>query len=312
MNGYISTLLINGLNYYRERKKTKIKTTDKNDLALYKKILALPKESRCIESQSNHGKPPTHKIVLGVKENKPYGWSEFSDITQAPSEIAFYLGATHLDLFDAYLNSSFPFKTRELFIGHSTDNYRSLAPTVNHPLDYATITKILSKGNYPNLKAFNFGTTDLFFNGAGLKGAIGDVTELLSKMPDLECLTLSGSFSLSKPIHLLKLKELDIEIVGMTENSLSEAPSQGSFSNLFKSSFPALEQLSVDFECDGDIKRGTGYSFPEDFLITQSMPNLKYLEITGLFKNGEVKKLEDSPLFKKCKHTDCDMREINF
>lgn len=277
----------------------------------YQKILALPKESRCIESQSAHGKPPTNNIVLGAKENEQYGWTEFSEIEQTPSKISFYIGSTHFDLFEAYVNSSFPAKANTLFVGHSTDRYIPSAATgtyPDYPYDYSSVTKILSKGSYPNLKEFSLGVTELFFNGSGSSGAIGEVAELLEKMPNVEALLLNGSFSLAKPVNLPKLKELEIRIVGMIDNELSDAPSQDTFANLFNSNLPALETLIIDFDCDddGDSEGGTSYSFPEAFLKSQSMPNLNTLEIAGLFKRGEMKALKESAIFETCKHIDND------
>jgi len=281
----------------------------KNDSVLYQKILALPKESRCIASQSTDGKPPTNNIVLGANKNEQYGWTEFAEIVDPTPEIEFYIGSTHFDLFEAYVNSSFPAKANTLFVGHSTDNYIPSEPTEiypDYPYDYSLITKILSKGSYPNLKKFSLGVSELFYNGCGHSGAIGEVTELLEKMPNIDDLLLNGSFSLTKPLNLPKLKELEISIVGMIDNELSEAPSQETFLNLFKSNLPAIEKLIIDFDCDGDFESGLSYSFPEEFLNGQSMPNLNVLEIAGLFKSGEMEALKESAIFETCKHIDHD------
>ncbi|WP_344799762.1 endonuclease V [Litoribacillus peritrichatus] len=237
---------------------------------------------------------------MGVKESQFFGWSEFSKIEKCPSGVQFYIGSAHLNIFKSYVNSSFPSKVYDLFVGSSTESYQPEDSTVFANLDYSIVTEILSRASYPKLKVFRYGVTELFCNAEGVNGAVGDITELLEKMPNLECLEVGGSFTLSKPLNLPKLKELAICIVDGWDTSFSKEPTEETFTNLFKSNLPSLNDLTINFNCYGDFERNTNYTFPDDFLTSKSMPNLSYIEISGLFKQGEIKRLKESSIWDKC------------
>ncbi len=285
---------------------------NKNDLELYQRILEIPNEHRCIQSRAGKWNLPKNQVLLGVKESDFFGWSEFSKIKERPSGFQFYLGTSHLNVFTAYVNSSFPSKVRDLFVGSSTECYSPANTSTSETLDYSPVSEILSKGFYPDLKVFRFGITELFCNGEGLNGTIGNITELLQKMPNLERLELGGGFTLNNPIHLPKLKEIVINVVDACEIPVSNEPTQETFTNLFKSAFPALNELSIDFNCFGDFERKTNYSFPAEFLDAESMPNLNSIEVSGLFEKGEVKRLTESLVWSKCHGKFCNISEAYY
>lgn len=288
------------------------KKPSKEDFELYQQVLHIPSEYRCIQSRAGAWNLPTNQILLGVKESDFLGWSEFSKIERCPSGFQFYIGSSHLDVFTAYVNSSFPSKACSLFVGGSTDCYRPQNSIESNNVDYSPITEILSQGFYPKLKIFRFGITELFCNGAGLNGAVGDITELLIKMPNLERLEIGGSFTLTRPVRLPKLRQLDIHIVDTCEVSVSREPSEDTFTNLFTSELPALNELTIDFNCDGNFERKTHYSFPDEFLHAVPIPNLNYLELSGLFKEGEVERLKESVVWKKCQRKNCSIGEAYY
>ncbi len=288
------------------------KEPDKRNLELYQQILEIPTDYRCIQSSSGSWRLPLNQVLLGVTESNFFGWSEFSRIERTPSGFQFYLGASHLDVFTAYVNSSFPLIASELFVGSSTLSYSLPNSTLDESLDYTAITEILSKGFYPNLNEFRFGITELFCNAHGFNGAIGDITTLLEKMPNLELLVLGGTFSLTKPLNLTHLKELDIQVVDMSEVSLSMEPTVDTFKNLFKSHLTELNELTIDFNCFGSFERRTNYSFPAEFLNAEYTPALNSIEITGLFEEGEVKRLKNSLLWNKCQRKFCNITEAYY
>src|SRR5688572_28246889 len=99
------------------------KKSRKMDLELYREILNIPSGYRCIQSRPGGWNLPTNEILLGVKKSEYFGWSEFSQIEKRPSGFQFYNGSSHLNVFIAYVNSSFPSGVCDLFIGSSTDCY---------------------------------------------------------------------------------------------------------------------------------------------------------------------------------------------
>ncbi|MET1257497.1 hypothetical protein [Aliikangiella maris] len=284
----------------------------KEDLELYQQILDIPTEYRCIQSRSGEWNLPINQILLGVKESRFFGWSEFSKIVKSPAGFKFYLGSSHLNVFTSYANSSFPSKVHDLFVGSSTECYKPIKTTESDYLDYSPVTEILASVYYPELKVFRYGITELFCNGEGLNGAVGDITGLLDKMPKLEHLEIGGSFTVNKPINFSNLKELSIQVVDACELPVSKEPSEETFTNLLKSNSPSLNSLTIDFNCYGDFERRTNYVFPDEFLNAESMPNLSYIEISGLFKKGEIKRLKESLIWEKSQRKFCNISEAYY
>lgn len=278
--------------------------SEKRDSELFRRILEIPEKFRCFQAQAGKWRNlPENYILLGVRESKASGWSLFSEVKKDPSGFNFYLGATHPEIFEAYVRSSFPSKARELFVGSSTDSGDSDFSGKLSSLDifdYSSITEILSQGWYPELKSLSLGTTELLCNGPGLNGSVGDVTELLKKMPNLESLEIGGYFALSEPVFLPRLKKLDIDVVSNTETLSSKEPTAETFRELFVSEFPLLEEIFIYLDCEGSFKRQTNYLFPEKFLEGKSTPNLKELEISGLFGKGETQQLFESRVWQRC------------
>jgi len=273
---------------------------DKRDLELFHRILEIPQEFRCQQSTTGTWNLPKNHILLGVRQSEFFGWTKLSKVEQAPIGFKFYLGASHFDVFESYVNSSFPSKAHELFVGNSTYDYSPPNISFGEIHDYSPITEILTKGWYPKLKHLSLGTTELFCNAEGINGSVGNITELLKRMPNLEKLELGGYFAIDEPISLPKLKEIDINVVSCCETPVSKEPTEETFKNLCKSDLPLLEDFCVNLSCDGDFKRQTNYYFPEKFLEGKSTPNLKKIEISGLFRKGESQRLAKSKVGKDC------------
>lgn len=272
----------------------------KRDLELFQKILEIPTEFRCVQAKPGEWNLPSNHILLGVKPREFFGWAPFSKVKKNPLGFKFYLGASHPSVFEAYVKSSFPSKARELFVGTSTDSYSPENIEYSDLYDYSPITEILSKGWYPELRTLSLGTTELFCNGEGIHGSIGDITELLKRMPNLEQLEIGGYFYLSETISLPMLKNIDINVFSYCKTPVSQEPTIDTFDNLFQSELPLLEDFSVNLTCNGDFQRQTNYLFPSKFLKGKATPSLKVLEIIGLFGKGESQKLVESKVWQHC------------
>lgn len=285
---------------------------DNNDLELYESIQEIPQEFRCEQSSPGMWKLPKNQILLGVKKCASMGWTEVSKIEVPPEGFQFYLGSNHPNVFRAYVNSSFPKKVTDLFIGNSTEDYSTLGSSFSDQNDYSQITEIISKGSYPELKAFSYETSKLFCNGNGLNGSVGDITELLKKMPNLESLEIGGFFTLSEPIILPKLKVLTVITIAIESLPLAKEPTETTFKNLFESDFPLLKEIEMDVDGENSFERKTNYSFPTKFLDGLSTPSLESLELRGLFKKGENQRLRNSEVWKGCHRTPCKIEEAYF
>ncbi|MCJ8313254.1 MAG: hypothetical protein MJK11_09825, partial [Pseudomonadales bacterium] len=176
----------------------KLHSYNEKDLYLYKKIMELPKEFRCVKTTSGKFDLDMGQVMLGVKKSEMNLRQEILEITGRPKEIGFYLGANNYEIFDAYVASTFPEEAQELFVGHPTYDYCNDNKNMNENIEYSEVINILSKASFPNLKKLRIGVTELFCNSGGLNGSVGDVTDLLKKMPNLEILEIGGHFELTE------------------------------------------------------------------------------------------------------------------
>lgn len=272
--------------------------SQKENLALFSKMMEISQEYRCIQSKLGHCDLPMNRVLLGVKQWNTYGWAEFSEVNTEPAGFDFYIGGLHESVFEAYVTSSYPATETSLFVGYSTDCYAlNEHSSLLEILDYSAITAILSKAYYPKLKTLRLGITELLSNSEGVNGAVGDITELLAKMPNLERLEIGGYFILSRPLHLPQLKSLTITVAENWTIALNQEPSEQCFNHLFESNLPALSEMYIYLNCAGDFERGIRYCFPEKFLNSESTPNLSTLEINGLVCQGETQRLTESRIW---------------
>jgi len=122
------------------------------DQELAKALINIPEEYRCFQVAPGSWGMPEGYMVLGVKQSDHYGWESVSILPERASGIKFYLGASHLDLFEAYGKSSFPAQAEELFIGYSTEGYKNPDYGFECQYDYSPIVKVLSSTKFPKLK----------------------------------------------------------------------------------------------------------------------------------------------------------------
>lgn len=266
---------------------------------LFKEVKRIEKGYVCVKQYSKQSGHPERALLLGAKKNKVRNSVHFSWYGKSLDSIKFYIGDNHLDIFKAYTKSSFPEKEIDLFVGHSTDCYEQKIGRTSWDIDYSEITQALSEASYPKVKRFRLGVCELFENGPGINGSIGNVTNLLKKMPNLECLELGGYFLLDEPLYFPKLQQLSIKVVDYCETYTSKEPSADTLSNIFLSSFPQLKSLYLNLNCERDFSRESFYKFPQRFLDLQCTQNLESLNISGLFRKGETQNLKNSLLWAK-------------
>lgn len=263
----------------------------KQDMAFLDLVLRFPDEHKGF----SEGAQGHRKWWLGAKPLPPCRYVTTKPKYDDLCSFLFVMGAHHLDIFEAYIHSSFSKDVQRLFVGTSSTEYSPKNSDVD-PMDYSLVTEVLSKGWYPRLKVLWLGSTELLFNGTWSNGSVGDVTKLLKKMPNLSNLEISGFFKLNEPIELNHLTCLDIEVLHDLKRKACLEPSLDSVQNLLSSNFPKLKEAQYFLQCDGDLSRNPGYVFPDVFLDKCSHPSLRKLSLTGLFQKGEIKKLQQSRL----------------
>ena len=249
-------------------------------------VLALPEGMRCMQTAPGAWKLPLADCFFGTPADKFYGWETLTILPPEVNGFNFYLGSECTDLIEAYINSHYPEITERLMIGNSSFG-------LGKGRNYADLVEIMAGGNFPNLKHFELGVWTLFHNAHCLYGKLGDVTELLQKMPALTKLELCGAFKLAKSPVFPMLEDftvtLDDYVTGVSGGDIS----QSTFHYLINSDLPAVEEIFFDLECaDGEV----AYQFTDKFLSGEGLPVLKIIEITGRFSAGEKEKLLKSPL----------------
>lgn len=279
---------------------------------LFKELKKIEKGYLCVKEQPKRSGYPEKVLLLGVKKNKVRNAVDFSYYGKMPDSVKFYIGDNHLDVFKAYVKSSIPENEIDLFVGHSTDCYEQKIGRSSWDIDYSEITQVLSEADFPKVKRFRLGVSELFENGPGIKGSIGNVTNLLKKMPNVECLELGGYFLLDEPLNFSRLQHLSIKVVDYCETDTSKEPCVDTLSNIFLSSFPQLKSLYLDLNCEGNFSRESFYEFPQRFLDLECTQNLESLYISGLFRKGETQKLKSSLLWSKIDRKDEHLTEAYF
>lgn len=285
------------------------------DKGLAKALQEIPDQYKCFQLFSSHASQPKGLMLLGVKESNSSERRQLSILPERAKGFKFYIGSTHLNVFKAFVRSSFPADIEELFIGYSTDNYKKTECGINDILDYTEIVNILSETHFPKLRKLSLGITEQFCNGEVPYGAMGDVSTLFQNMPNIEEIHLGGYFEMSCPIELKHLKVLQVSARGDWELAINQPISKESQINLFSSTFPKLEKLCALLECYGAFEYQVAYTFPSSFLSLQNMPALKEIELSGLYKKGEREALRGGKLWRQaqgvCEITDYEILAID-
>lgn len=232
---------------------------------------------------------PVSDCFLGVPPDELYGRKALIELPEKVLGLHFCLGSDCEDAIRAFAASPVPQQLERFSIGDSSY-------VLGKGRNYSKVTEILAEIEFPNLKIFEYGAWQLFSNAHSLLGSLGDVTGLLNRMPNLEGLSLSGCFELSRPLAFPRLKNFDVELADCVTGINGGFISQVTLSHLLCSDYPALEDFFLDLDCDDNPY---GYQFPEQFLQGTRLPMLRQLEITGGFLAGEKEQLLVSPLGKR-------------
>ncbi|HIP30897.1 MAG TPA: hypothetical protein EYG83_08855 [Sulfurospirillum arcachonense] len=194
------------------------------------------------------------------------------------------------ELLEVFVNSSYVKTIEWLDIGIFNESHGSY--------DYEESVKILEKCCFPQLKYFSIGSYNEMYNGGmNFTGKLGDVTELLEQMPNLEELELDGWFELKKPLEFLELKELYIlsesDSSGWFSDFMPNDISQQTLDNFLSSNFPELVRLELGLSEDSN------FTFNRELIGAKRVPKLERLDISEGFKVGDKALLIDVLLGKK-------------
>jgi hypothetical protein len=195
----------------------------------------------------------------------------------------FCLGSSGLDLLTEFSKSDLAQKVEFLVVGNSLGE-------IGNGKDLSEIVKVMSESEFPKLKVLYLGDWDVYSHLDYVYGNLGDITNLLKRMPLLQKLKLGGYFELKERLNLPLLRDIQVKVDYAGGN---ETLSISTYNNLFLSYFPNLEELYYELgaEFTTDI-----YEFCDDFLTGEKTPKLNKLEICGTFKSGEKQRIQGSKL----------------
>lgn len=160
--------------------------------------------------------------------------------------------------------------------------------------DYAKISTLLGATSFPVLKKFSYGDVLFLGNEETIYENLGDITDVLSRMPKLLDLELFGKFAMHQPVRLPRLQELDYWMSGTIHQAVEGETDPDSLANLLASEMPSVEQIGLVLDFEGGKN---AYYLPEIFLRGENITNLRRLELSGKFRQGTRKALEDSYFF---------------
>jgi len=249
-------------------------------------ILNIPANHRCVQMTPGVWNLPLNYCFFGVPQSDYFGWSVLDKVPVNTRGFHFYLGADAEELILEFSKSEYPQQINSLVIGNSSFNLGG-----SH--DYRKLIRIIENTNFPNLKQLELGVWELFHNSHSLYGTLGDISTLLKNTPNVEKLELFGLFDLPQNINLPALKQLKITQEGDLMSTDGPFISNSTLGSILETKLPALEVIEMDLLHDEDQY---GYEFPETFLLGNSLPKLKNLEISGGFKPQEKERLMNSAL----------------
>lgn len=150
--------------------------------------------------------------------------------------------------------------------------------------NYSEISKLLSTSKFPKLKFFEYGIDFLLANEEQYEPHLGNLTNVLNNMPNIEKLDICGSFELDNKVSLKNLKE--IFITDSFTEAINGITSAKTFDHFMNSDFEKLE----DFQIALDINDIFEYKFKEEILLN-NINNLKFVAIDGKFEKGTKERL---------------------
>lgn len=146
--------------------------------------------------------------------------------------------------------------------------------------DFSTISQILEKNHFPNLKVFKFGFDELYINESNIYPSLGDITTVIEQMPALQILEVTGAFKLTQPLNLNHLKALSVDVDLGVENSHDIISiSQKTLDFLMASKMNTLESFEL---CINNTD--FNYHLNLDFFKQFDLSKLQRVSIYGTFQ----------------------------
>ncbi len=248
--------------------------------------LAVSSKYRCIQSSPGRWNLPLEYCFFGVPQEDFFGWTLLDRVPKNLKGAHFYLGGECAELISSFANSEHSQSIERLAIGNSSF-------AVGSGLDYTSLIKEINGIRFPCLKVLELGVWELFSNSHCMYGTLGEITQVLTNIPQIENIGLYGYFELNEAVNLETLKSLTVRLDDYTTGANGGFINHSTLKNLLESDCPNLEKMFIDLECEDNQY---GYYFPEKFLKGENMPKLKKLEITGGFLSGEKERLLKSPI----------------
>jgi len=250
--------------------------------------MKISENHRCIQKDSGKWNLPMNYCLFGVPPEKSFGWQPLKEVPWDSRGFYFYLGAQQEKLIEAFAQSHFPETIEFLALGNCSYN----SGKKHDGLNYTYLVEMLSKATFPNLKEFDCGVWETFHNEDGLYPVLGDLTGFLNKMPILEKLRIHGGFELTKDLQFPKLNNIEVQLGEMGHSN--RTISNKTLECLLNSRYSSLRELWIDVEFYND--NIIQYELTDIFLSGKFLPLLRKLEINGVFKKGEKKRLIESAL----------------
>lgn len=244
-----------------------------------------------------------------IKQDFPVSWMyrsgnvEYLSIPYMHGDICIF-GLPLSEVDNEFTVTDFPKKTRTIYSLCSTKFYpylnRMIELELNEKLefmliglqheyidfnksffdDFSEISKALSKKYFPKLKVFKYGFDELYVNECRIYPNLGDITEIIEKMPALEILEINGAFELTKPLNFKYLKSLSIEVdLGIEDCNDVMAISQTTLDFIMSSKISELENFELIIN-NNDLK----YSLNLELFKSLDLDKLNKVSISGSFQ----------------------------
>lgn len=258
--------------------------------SFHENIKDIPPDIKCIQTgKGNFQNWPKGDCFFGVPSDALYGRKELDSIPKSTTSFHFYLGSNCVELLQSFAESDYIETVNELYIGNSCYNK-------GDGRDYRDVVSVLEKYSFPSLKHLELGVWQLFSNSHCAFGNLGNITNILTGMPNLEELFIYGNFVLEEAIELNKLKILQVQIDDYVTGINSGYPSVSSIFNILSSVLPNLKSMYLDLEKD---EEQPFYKIPEVLMTGGNLPSLESFEIAGPLEEASLEKLRNSQFSQK-------------
>ncbi len=229
--------------------------------------------------------PKSQALLVGMKPRPGYPMLPISAVPAAPKSISFFEAPIQAALIAALMRSPEAKTLEQLSIGTSHDWANKDTPDLaaDDVYNMTAAVAALAGARLPALKQLTLGDMEMLYNGQRLTGTIGDVTPLFDAAPNLDELSLSGTYVFSRPVRHDRLRSLTAEQSDI--GCWADPPSQESITQLFSSHLPHLTNLSIHVDSWEDV----AFDLPDAFFTGGGFPALKQLDFNKLTPAAEAR-----------------------